>query len=276
MSMSLLEKMTAVATGTVPLWLDDSKYASRLLADGSPPWSDVAAYSAWRRRSQNLLRSDVIMFSLADALHAWLAGHPATLTSLRAKRRSLYPFKTLLADQEVRKYLVELLRALRGSWPTMPLSLVCQLPGRVAAQIFRLAFDADCEMTDDDADAASVYIADLLREFGDVGVDALLLGGVTDALGEEQGDSFCQPLINVGAHYRWSVGQFVPRAGADSRLSFIVTATAVTDSTAGLLVQDGFWNSDAPAPQGGQFRFAEVPADAAPEVVLRRIEVLRQ
>ena len=271
--MPLLEKMTQGAAA-MPLWLDDSQYATQRLAGGAAPWSEVAAYVAWRRQAQSLLRSDVITFPLPDAILAWMELNPAAIGGL-PRKRPLQWLKMLLAEKGMRTFLVEYVGALRGSWPAMPLVLSCPLPARLAQILLDRGFGAGADVTDDDADSASVYLADLLREFGSTGVDGLLLGELEDVHRDGPAESFCQPLINVSMHYHWSAGRFLSNGPRDRDLAFTVSTASNVDPAAGVVVEQGFWTGDAP-PSGGRFRFAAVPLDLAPEAVLARLEALRQ
>lgn len=275
--MTLLDKMKAAAAGRVPLWLDDTQYSSTLLAGGAVPWSDVTAYCAWRRKAQSLLRSDVLVFPLDAALVAWVTSHPALAVALKARRRSLYPLKTLLADAELRTHLVDLIRALRGAWSDLPLALSCRLPGALAAEVFRVVTGELCQIEDDDADSASVYVADLLRTFGELGVDGLLLGELDDVLNAPL-DPFCQPILNLAAHYRWEIGRFQPPQHPVDGLSFIVSSEAANVSTpTGIAIETAFWQHEsAEGPPASAFRYAQIPTTLAPDAVLSRLDVLRQ
>lgn len=275
--MSLLGKMKAAAAGRVPLWLDDAAYSSVLLAGGSPPWSDASAYCAWRRRAQSLLRSDVLVFPLDAAIVAWLEAHPALVASLGARRRPLYPLKTLLADGELRAHLTELIRALRGVSSDLPLALSFRLPGALAADVFQLALGESCEIEDDDADSASVYIADLLRAFGELGIDGLLMGRLSD-VSDAPLDAFCQPILNLAAHYRWEIGRLQPPQHPVDGLSFVVTSASTNNAVpTGTVIDAAFWRDEQTlAPASGAFRYVEIPTTLAPELVLSKLDVLRR
>lgn len=275
--MSLLDRMKAAAAGRVPLWLDDATYSSTLLAGGAVPWSDSSAYCAWRRKAQSLLRSDVLAFPLDAALVAWVKSHPALAAALKTRSRPTYPLKTLLADAGLRTYLTDLIRALRGTSADLPLALSCRLPGALAAEIFQLAFGEPCEIDDDDADSASVYLADLLRAFGELGVDGLLLGQPGD-VSDAPSDAFCQPILNLAAHYRWEIGRFQPPQHPVDELSFIVTAaTASASVPSGIVIDAAFWQDErSEAPASNAFRYAEIPTTLAPDAVLSRLDVLRR
>jgi len=275
--MSLLAKMETAAAGRVPLWLDDACYSAALLAGGSPPWSEASEYGAWRRRAQSLLRSDVAMFPLQSASIAWLCSHPQRTAMLRVKRRPLLPLKTLLADVELRAHLTELLGALRGASAELPLVLSCPLPGAFAATVFHAAFGESCEIDEDDADSASVYLADMLRVFGDIGVDGVLLGQTSDVI-DAPLDAVCQPIFNLAAHYRWEIGRLQPPHYPVDGLAFVVSAPPTHPAIpTGTVVDAAFWTqATTDAPAAGAFLYAEIPATLAPETVLSRLDVLRR
>ena len=95
---------------------------------------------------------------------------------MAAKRRAVYPLKTLLADEGLRAHLVELARNLRAGNAGLPLVLVLPSPRRWLALAQEQGAPGETGEADEEAiDSASVYIADFLRAFGDCGVDAMLL-----------------------------------------------------------------------------------------------------
>src|SRR5262249_9164480 len=149
-----------------------------LLANGNAPWLDTAAFVAWQRKSMGLLKPDVATLPLAPAIDAWLAANPALRAAMAAKSRIVFALKTLLADEPLRAHLVELARGL-GAAVNQPLALVMPSPRAWIASAYRQAHGSDAEVSEDDVDSASVYIADFLRVFGDVRVDGLLLDDAT-------------------------------------------------------------------------------------------------
>lgn len=260
-----------LSAGRRPLWLDYGDYAGALLAGGKLPWLDVAAYVALQRKAQGLLRSDVVQLPVADVCAAWVAARPALRAEMASKKRTLFPLKTLLADAGLRTLLLELTRGLRACFDGLPLALVCPSPGAWVVQAWRLAQGADApvEVSEDDTDGASVYIADFLRAFGEAGVDVLLLqeaGEGTKAL------DLYQPVLNVAAHYRWEAGLQSAVEIAGEGLSFVISPA----SASGRDLPPGVWNGGAaPECPAQGFRYAKIPADAQPEIVLQRLAELR-
>lgn len=258
-----------LSAGRQPLWLDYGAYAGALLANGSVPWLDVAAYVALQRKAQGLLKSDVLQLPVGAVGAAWVAARPALRETMAAKKRAVFPLKTLLADEDLRAHLVELARGLRACFPDLPLALACPSPREWVAQAYRMAHGEDTEVGDDEADSAAVYLADFLRCFGEAGVDVLLL---QESTGSEPADAtgldLYQPALNVAAHYRWETGLLAPAgrcAAGTTGLGFVVGPDAI-------LPPDS-WNAAMTAGRG--LRYAVIPADAQPETVLQRLKELR-
>ena len=276
--------LEAAAVASPPmLWLDSTAYAGRLLAGGQIPWLDAAAFIAWQRKAQGLLKSDVIMLPMATCCAAWLSAHASLSEAMAAGRRAVFPLKTLLADEGLRGQLVEILQGLRSSFPKSVLALVLPSPRQWLALAHAQAHGAEppVEMGGDEVESAAVFIADFLRSFGDCGVDVLLL---EEAPGREPASSaeleWYRPVFNVAAHYRWDCGLMLPEAahdpGAVDGLHFLMAPRALGGAPTGILLPDEFWSGGAAAALApGQFRFARIPEQAHPESVLDRLAVLR-
>jgi hypothetical protein len=269
-----------LSSGKPFLWLDDTAYADRLLAGGKTPWSDPAAYVAFRRKAVGLLKPDANAVPLLGFAQAWVATHPALREAMAAKKRAVVPARTLLADEDLRAHLVETLRALRAAFAGLPLVLVMPSPRALVTEAYRLAFgaDAEVEVGADEADACAVYVAEFLRSFGESGVDGLLLEeleGAEPASAEEVG--WYQPVINIAGHYRWDLGLRLPSGAAFSGeaggVQFVIAPKALAGAMAGLALSAAFWTGEAAS--AASFRYAVVPADAVPEKVLERLATLR-
>lgn len=265
------------------LWLDDTAYTDKLLANGKTPWHDGAEYVAFRRKAHGLLRPDFVVVPIGAFARAWVAAHPDLKTAMAGKKRAVVPARTLLADEGLRAHLVETLRGLRAAFGGAPLVLAIPSPRAWVTEAYRLAFgpDAEVEVGGDEADSCAVYVAEFLRSFGDSGVDGLLLEELADAepaSAEELG--WYQPVLNIAGHYRWDIGVHLPTAsafsGEASGVQFVIAPLAVAGAANGLALGDAFWTGEAAAsaPTGG-FRFATVPANAVPEKVLERLATLR-
>jgi hypothetical protein len=272
----------AMKSGTHPLvWLDLTDYAGRVLAGGAIPWLDCAAFLAWQRKAQALLKSGVVGLPLATVCEEWAAMHAELVAAMRAKQRILFPLKALLADDALRSHLLEMVRSLRASFSHLPLALVAPYPrtwaNRAHAQAHSLQPEA--VVNDDDAEVAATYVADFLRTFSDCGVDVLLLeeSAVVPASSLESIE-LQQAVFNLAAHYRWEVGLHLPRGGVCSlrgTAATFVIAPGPCDIPTGLIVPENFWSGEAlPALRPGDFLYATIPAQVSPEFVLDGLAVL--
>lgn len=258
--------------GRRPRWLDATDYCGRLLAAGDIPWGDVTRLVDWHRKAQGLLRPDVAVLPLAPMLKAWVSAHPSLAEAMAARRRLLYPLKTLLSDEAAREHIRATLAGLRASHAGLPLALVLPAPGDFIGLAAGLAGTEAGEVDAEDADSAAMYMADFLRAFGDSGLDALLLE--TDSAAADAVVAACGPVLNIAGHYRWDVGLRHGGAALPAGIDFQVAAAPAAGVPTGIALAADFWRDSAPPPQGGDFIFAAVPADAQPEAVLARLQAL--
>lgn len=265
--------------GRKPLWLDYHDYAARLLNKGISPWLDVAACVAWQRKAQGLLQSDVMTLPLGAVCAAWVDANDTLRQLLASKPRTVFALKTLVAQEALRRLLVELAQSLRASFTTQPLALVCSTPRSWVIEAYRMAHgEAPETVGDEDMDSAAVYMADFLRCFGDSGVDILLLHEAPDSapMSADQ-RALYQPVFNVAAHYRWELGLGLPAdqmPPGQAQAGFVILPVGVTGQ--GVLVPSDFWEGAMPpdCPANG-FRYAQIPAQAQPERVLQKLAGLR-
>lgn len=261
------------------LWLDASAYGARLLAGGAAPWLDLAACTAWQRKLQGLLKSEVVGVPAAAVIEAWLAAHPELRTAMTAKSRTVYPLKTLLADEPLRRHLADLLAALRAGLPALPLVLVLPSPRAWVAQAYAQAHGAAVEVGEDDADSAALYVADFLQTFAEAGLDGLLLVEPDGQPPLGAATLACyQSVANVAAHLRWDLGLSVPALAADCAAlpdgwSYAVAPRSLAPSPTAHALPASYWSGTAAG--SGDFIYAAIPADAEPEAVLERLAALR-
>lgn len=263
------------------IWLDSHDYAGRLLAGGAPPWLDVAAFIAWQRKAKGLLKSNIASLPVASVVAAWLEARPDLRDAMGAKTRAVYPLKVLLADEDLRAHLVEMAGGMRSGVGGL-LALVTPSPRAWVAMAYRQGHGETVEVGEDEADSASVYIADFLRAFGEIEFEALLLREASEnqpASVEDLGAY--QAVYNVAVNYKWDVGLQLPKSStlsgaAPNDLAFAVAAATVFDGLPhGIALADDFWNgADGPALRGADFHFGEIPERAIPERVLERLASL--
>jgi hypothetical protein len=271
-----------IAAGGRGLWLDYGAYAARLLANGVVPWLDVDAASGWMRKAQGLLKSDVVVLPVGEVAGSWLEANPDLAKAMGAKRRTVFPLKTLLADEALRAHLVELARVLRSGFAKLPLVLSLPSPRLWLELAYAQAVPGEAAEIDADAvDSAAAYMADFLRSFAECGVDGVVLEeSAASEPKTEEDQRLYQPVFNVAAHYRWDVGLRLPAesrcaAGKDG-LAFLLSPRAHDGLPVGIRVPPGFWSGEAPpACAADGFRYAQIPPDARPESVLERLALLR-
>ncbi|MDP9142782.1 MAG: hypothetical protein M3O62_18580 [Pseudomonadota bacterium] len=272
----------ALQSGRKLLWLDAVDYAGALLAGGSVPWLDTAAYLAWSRKAQSLLRPDVLSLRLDRVCMAWLEANPSLREAMAAKARAVYPLKILLADEALRSQLTDLVKGLRAGSSDQPLALECPSPRLWVSTAYAQAHGADAavEVGDDEADSAALLMADFLRVFADAGVDLLLLRESAQSEPDSAAALECyQSVFNVATHYRWTVGLYAPEGryiGGESALAFVLAPRAVPGSTSGCVIDPAYWTTgvtDGLPVQG--LLYASVPSGLQPEKVLERLGALR-
>ena len=86
---------------TSVIWLDSHNYTGRLLAGGAPPWLDVAAFVAWQRKAQGLLKSNVASLPVAPVAQLGWKRTRTCASAMGAKTRSVYPLKDPAGGREV-------------------------------------------------------------------------------------------------------------------------------------------------------------------------------
>jgi len=191
------------------LWLDYSAYAGRLLANGEPPWLDVAGLIAWQRKAQDLLRADVVTLPLARVCAVWLSRHPDLGLIMAARKRPLHPLRALLGDERLRAHLAAVVAALRACFSGKVLALLMPSPRRwlELAQVQAFGIASAPAAGGEEIDAASVFVADFLGPFGGSGLDVLLLqeSAASEPANVDELEWY-RPVLNVAAHQRLARG----------------------------------------------------------------------
>ncbi len=258
------------ASPVPPLWLDDTDYSGRLLANGRIPWLDATALIRWRLQAVSLLKPSLAALDVGRLAAAFSAANPEARAAAAA-RRPTGPLEALLCAASLRRHLAEVVQGLRQS---VKLALVMPSPRAWPNLAYQSALGASTTVGDDETDEASVCIADFLRSFAEVGVDALLL---TDDADTQPRDAdavgLYQSVLNVAHHYRWDIGLKTPQVPAGvTGLDFMIAP----EGAVGVDLGAAFWSTDGPGPATapGGFRYARIPEDAPPERVLARLASL--
>ncbi|MBV1919517.1 MAG: hypothetical protein KUG73_02455 [Pseudomonadales bacterium] len=188
------------------VWVDAWDYGNKLLNKGQPaPWHDIAAIIAHIKQLQSLVNSDIVTLEVGDFYSAWLRFNPDLLHAMGQKRRLGYALRTMLADQDARKQLKEIIDALCESYCDKPVVLAIPSPKQWIASAYCTAKDIDSvDISWDDAESASMYVADFLRCFSGCGISGLLIRDNTDQGPASDAEvARYQPVLNVAEHYRW-------------------------------------------------------------------------
>lgn len=247
------------------LVLDHLAYAERVLLRGTGvPWNDVTSFVNLLGQAEGLLGPDVRMLDLGALYEACLADSAAVVAAMSARSRVGYALKTLLAHEETAERAVRFVEVVAQ---TSRLPLVLQVPSPTlwTGRTHVLTGGDHADVTADHGENLSVYVADWLRRFSSVPVALLLLDARASAgpeLPDGRLDAY-SPVLNAAEHYRWPVGlrtdDGVELAAAELK---------------GVAVPEEFWLEADVAVPSGDFRIAELPAQAEPETVLVRLAEL--
>ena len=208
MTVDLTQHLLTISADRNPLWIDAWRYGENLLNKGQPaPWDDVGQLVSFAGKLQALVASDVLMVEVQSFYDHWLAQNPALLQAMAEKRRLGYPLRTLLADEAARAQLHQVVQALCDSNSQLPLLLTMPSPRQWMARACCQARGIESvDVSWDDAESASMYLADNLRTYADCPLSGLL---IRDEPGEGPSNASelarYQPLVNVAAHYQWQV-----------------------------------------------------------------------
>ena len=273
--------------GSIRVWLKSSAYTKRvLLGAGSDPWASGAQYLAYFSQAQGLLRPDVAVLEVGELYDAWNAAHDGELAAAMGNRRKpATALRKLLEPDAPRQVLAEVVEAvlahLRGQ---TPLVLSLPSPRRWMNHANQLTGRTDIEVTGDDVEDATMYMADLIRSVSAHPVSGLLLeegSGDTDFSVDDL--TRYQSIVNVVRHYRWSVALRLPNGAvpADEVLAEFdaVISPSLEQAGAAALGRDisaSFAHEGDIAPLvGRQFHFAEIDPGLRPESVLDALTRLR-
>lgn len=240
-----------VGSAAPRLLLDAGEYAQRVLLQGAEvPW-EPTAHARLLAQVGALLRPDLALIDLAGFVENRRDARPELGERMAGARNATAALRALLADEELAGEAVELVRVVTAM---SPVPVAVQLPSpaawlaRVAAGTRTPEFDAD------DAENASIYLADWVRRLSGLSVDTLLLDGRA-APWEEALDAY-GPVVKVAEHYRWTIAlrgrETLSVGGGD-----------------GVVLDADFWNgADVEPPRDAALVISRIEPDAEPETVL--------
>lgn len=246
---------------------DHHDYASSVILRGNNvPWSNATAYSAFFAQAQGLLRPDAALLDLTRLYAHLTAGNTRLETAMAARSRTGYALRTLLADNDTNKAVLEFATVFAQT-SRQPVVLRIPSPMEWLIRTHSLAGADNVEdLAADDAENASMYISDWLRSFAALPVAGVLLDNRTPDEGGRPVPVALEaytPIANVTSNYRWTLGQL-----DDAQVHL------QGDTAAGAYIPGRFWlDADVQLPSA-DFYFAEIPRSARPEDVLLRLDAL--
>ena len=283
----LLASLDAPPSGRAcPTWFDAAAYGrAKLLGGGDVPWDSPAELSSFFAKIGGMFSSDAILVDVADLFAQRAAADQQLRAAMAARSRPGYALRTLLGDEQARGTAAEAVRVLAATSGSVPLVLTLPAPGRWLVAAARQA-GSDPGLPDPglpdpgQAETAAIYSADFLRLFAGTGVDGLLLHEGRVPAGELIHPEAYRPVLNVADHYEWPV--LIQTDGAAAWPHGPVPDVAVWLGSAGpgepagrwgIVADADFWDG-AGAPAGADLVLARVPAEADPEIVMKRVRAL--
>lgn len=247
--------------------LDHHDYSQSVILQGRQiPWHEPMAYANFMGQAQGLLRPDLALLSLDRFYAHKVASDDRLQETMGAKSRTGYALRTLLADPGT---LAQALAIATTFTQTQREPVVLHIPSPMQwlARTHPFSGAADASGLDaDNAENASMYIADWIRGFSALPLAGVLLDdrtlpGTPDTT--KVGLDTYSPLANVADNYRWTLGMRSSGTVEVQRLG-----------QAGAVIQPEFWlHEGVPLPEGSFF-VAEIPPVAAPEDVMSRLAAL--
>jgi hypothetical protein len=226
-----------------------------------------------------MFRSDAVLADVGDVFAQRAAGDAELRAAMAARTRPGYALRTLLADEQARGAAAEAVRALAAT-VGVPLVLTVPTPGRWLGAAAERAQSDPGPIDAGRTETAAMYVADMLRTFGGLGVDGLLLDeGPAPASGLIHPEAF-RSVLNVADHYEWPVlirgdaAAAWPHGNMPGVAAWLGSAAPAEPSGRwGIVAGADFWDGAGPPADAG-FVLASVPAQADPEAVMKRVRAL--
>jgi len=280
----LLASLDAPPSGRIrPVWFDAAAYGrARLLGGGDLPWQAPAELTSFFGKTQAMFGSDAVLADVADVFAQRAAADQALRAAMVARSRPGYALRTLLGDERARADAADAVGALAATKGAVPLVLTVPAPGRWLAAAAAAANPGAAPPEAGQAETAAMYSADFLRTFGDAGVDGLLLDEGPVPAGQLTDPEAYRPVLNVAEHYGWPVLIRTEAAAAWPHgpvpgVALWIGSAAPAGSGApgrwGIVAGPDFW-ADADPPADADLVLAQIPAQADPEAVMKRVRAL--
>jgi hypothetical protein len=250
-----------------PLLLDHSGYGTAVIRQGRPiPWTDLAELTGYFGQLNGLLDPDTAWVDVDALYSAHLGTRDDLVVAMGSRTRTGYAMRTLLTDDEGIDLVLRTATTLSEA-SRRPVVLKVPSPARWLAQAHQVAGTPLEVVDEDDADKASMYVAEWLGRLGSLPVGLLLLDAreeddMTLIEAKEDLEGYTA-ITNVADHFGWSVAvrrdEAVEVREGEPRVGH---------------VPESYWLGGADLPDGAAL-IATIPAAASPERVLDQIALLR-
>lgn len=271
--------------------LDFIDYANFLFNNGNKDiYLKPATFISVFTQGEGLLKPDLLSIHVNPFYDVFLNEKKELVDSWKGKKTSL-AFKKALALEEPKVIISEIVTALKSLY-SKPLLITIDSPQKWFHQIQELITSEKAEsLSLDDLERASMYIAEFLRSFSTLGVNAIVLREEkkSDFSNDEVLSSY-QPILNVANHYKWPLGiQFdhgilEPSDISDKVNFYLFQSIDLAENSRlqdkGLSVGGGlnndFWSGSLKETfiRKGLL-FGKIPPDAEPEIVLAQLKALQ-
>ncbi len=264
MPSSLLTLVATPPSGrTRPVLIDADRYAAKVVLQGAPiPWTDIAALTNHVSMVTSLLGPDAVWVDAAAFYTAYVAASPGLADAMGARSRTGFPMRTMLGDDDALESFSTTVRTIADATGRRVV-LRAPSPARWLCRTQTVVGKPIDDVDDDQADGASMYLAEWLGRLGSVPVAVMLLDG-RPADGDPvvsitEGLTSYSALVNVASHFGWTLG-----IRDDATVE-----VGPGEPSVGIL-PEAFWTTGAEVPECDVI-VTTIPPSATPEDVLDRL-----
>lgn len=264
------------------IWLDFIEYANRMFnQEKQNIWSNPVTFLSVYGQGQSLLHSDVISIPLKPFYTNYLKEHPEEIEALKGKKLKIV-VKKLLSLDAPKQIIQEVLKGICHLYKDkQPILLTIPSPQLWLMEACGLIGGNSGDIDENLLDAASMYLAELLRSFSEAGLSGIVVEEATEPIfSSSEIEPLYQPFVNVAHHYQWLIGYWGKSSeiGGVSFSNFSISPNSNQHTENSIcLLQDTWWTEttdDSVIPDSGML-FTTIPFDAIPELVLKKLNDVR-
>jgi len=270
------------------VWLDSILYVKKIFAPKTNElWTDSVTFISVFNQGQNLLQSDILHINATDFYTAALNKNQDVWISLKKKKPRII-VKQLLNWKEPIDLLIEVLKGIKITYPTIPIIMEINSPKKWIKLISKLS-DQEVNITFDELEIISMYLTKNLREFSMSGISGIVLSEENNNDSNDNHLESYKPINNIANHFEWLSGMYynnncINMRGIESFDFCIFDNNGYTDIQTmrkkGILSYGGlnneFWLGNSAhflEKESGLF-FGRIPEESNPEMVLSQLKLL--